>query len=57
MTSYHITEEPTKKMAVFGETHRNELTGVFLVKHWLENDTEIQRTGLEVNHLLPIQDQ
>ncbi|KAM8944860.1 aspartoacylase isoform 3-T4 [Lycaon pictus] len=48
MTSYHVTEDPIKKVAIFGGTHGNELTGVFLVKHWLENDTEIQRTGLEV---------
>uniref|UniRef100_A0A8D2DKM0 Aspartoacylase n=1 Tax=Sciurus vulgaris TaxID=55149 RepID=A0A8D2DKM0_SCIVU len=46
MTSHHITEEPIKKMAVFGETHKNELTGVFLVKQGLENDAEIQRTGV-----------
>ncbi|KAF3816513.1 hypothetical protein GH733_013861 [Mirounga leonina] len=39
---------PIKKVAIFGGTHGNELTGVFLVKHWLENGAEIQRTGLEV---------
>ncbi|XP_065388673.1 aspartoacylase isoform X2 [Macaca fascicularis] len=48
MTSCHIAEEPIKKVAIFGGTHGNELTGVFLVKHWLENGAEIQRTGLEV---------
>ncbi|KAF7470460.1 Hypothetical predicted protein [Marmota monax] len=48
MTSPHITGKPIKKIAIFGGTHGNELTGVFLVKHWLENDAEIQRTGLEV---------
>ncbi|XP_077657193.1 aspartoacylase-like isoform X2 [Urocitellus parryii] len=48
MTSPHITGDPIKKIAIFGGTHGNELTGVFVVKHWLENDAEIQRTGLEV---------
>ncbi|KAM4844237.1 aspartoacylase isoform 2-T2 [Thomomys bottae] len=48
MTSNDFTEEPIKKIAIFGGTHGNELTGVFLVKHWLENGAEIQRTGLEV---------
>ncbi|KAM6164958.1 aspartoacylase isoform 2-T2 [Rhynchocyon petersi] len=48
MTSCHFAEEPIKKVAIFGGTHGNELTGVFLVKHWLEDDAEIQRAGLEV---------
>ncbi|KAB1251118.1 Aspartoacylase, partial [Camelus dromedarius] len=48
MTSCHVADDPIKKVAIFGGTHGNELTGVFLVKHWLENGTEIQRTGLEV---------
>ena len=48
MISCHAAEDPIKKVAIFGGTHGNELTGVFLVKHWLENGTEIQRTGLEV---------
>ncbi|XP_053425568.1 aspartoacylase isoform X2 [Nycticebus coucang] len=52
MTSCHIAEEPIKKVAIFGGTHGNELTGVFLVKHWLENGAEIQRTGLEVKPLI-----
>ncbi|XP_049638579.1 aspartoacylase [Suncus etruscus] len=49
MTSCYVSEEPIKRVAIFGGTHGNELTGIFLVKHWLENGTEIQRTGLEVN--------
>nr|XP_045015021.1 aspartoacylase isoform X2 [Jaculus jaculus] len=48
MTSCHVAKEPIKKVAIFGGTHGNELTGVFLVKHWLTNGAEIQRTGLEV---------
>ncbi|KAL6092493.1 hypothetical protein STEG23_019222 [Scotinomys teguina] len=41
-------KEPVKKIAIFGGTHGNELTGVFLVTHWLKNGAEIQREGLEV---------
>lgn len=48
MTSCYVSEEPIKRVAIFGGTHGNELTGIFLVKHWLENGIEIQRTGLEV---------
>ncbi|XP_007523038.1 aspartoacylase [Erinaceus europaeus] len=48
MTSYRVSEDTIKKVAIFGGTHGNELTGVYLVKHWLENGAEIQRTGLEV---------
>lgn len=48
MTSCHVAEKPIKRIAIFGGTHGNELTGVFLVNHWLENGAEIQRTGLEV---------
>lgn len=43
-----VAEEPIKKIAIFGGTHGNELTGVFLVTHWLKNGAEIQREGLEV---------
>ncbi|XP_078211551.1 aspartoacylase-like isoform X2 [Callithrix jacchus] len=52
MTSCHVAEEPMKKVAIFGGTHGNELTGVFLVKHWLKNGAEIQRTGLEVKSFI-----
>ncbi|XP_006863323.1 PREDICTED: aspartoacylase [Chrysochloris asiatica] len=48
MASCHAAEKPIKKVAIFGGTHGNELTGVFLVKHWLEDGAEIQRAGLEV---------
>ncbi|XP_044849373.1 aspartoacylase isoform X2 [Mauremys mutica] len=49
MTScYVVHEAPVRRVAIFGGTHGNELSGVFLVKHWQENGDEIQRTGLEV---------
>ncbi|PIO27962.1 hypothetical protein AB205_0127000 [Aquarana catesbeiana] len=37
-----------RRVAIFGGTHGNELTGVFLVKHWLEHEGEITRSGMEV---------
>ncbi|XP_038942847.1 aspartoacylase isoform X6 [Rattus norvegicus] len=43
-----VAEEPIKKIAIFGGTHGNELTGVFLVTHWLKNGAEVHRAGLEV---------
>ncbi|KAK2508388.1 hypothetical protein MC885_007121 [Smutsia gigantea] len=52
MATCHIAKDPIKKVAIFGGTHGNELSGVFLVKHWMENGTEIQRTGLEIKPFL-----
>ncbi|XP_034349239.1 aspartoacylase [Arvicanthis niloticus] len=43
-----VAEEPVKKIAIFGGTHGNELTGVFLVTHWLKDGTEVHRAGLDV---------
>ncbi|XP_044139669.1 aspartoacylase [Bufo gargarizans] len=37
-----------RRVAVFGGTHGNELSGVFLVKHWLKHGGEIARPGMEV---------
>ncbi|XP_063811888.1 aspartoacylase isoform X1 [Pseudophryne corroboree] len=37
-----------RRVAIFGGTHGNELSGVFLVKHWLKHGGEIARPGLEV---------
>ncbi|XP_054828004.1 N-acyl-aromatic-L-amino acid amidohydrolase (carboxylate-forming) isoform X2 [Eublepharis macularius] len=32
-----------KHVAICGGTHGNEMSGIFLVKHWLRNPTELQR--------------
>ncbi|XP_068126815.1 aspartoacylase isoform X2 [Hyperolius riggenbachi] len=37
-----------RRVAIFGGTHGNELSGVFLVKHWLKHPGEIARPGVEV---------
>ncbi|XP_069617184.1 aspartoacylase isoform X2 [Ranitomeya imitator] len=36
------------KVAIFGGTHGNELSGVLLVKHWLKHGGEITKPGMEV---------
>ncbi|XP_056415237.1 aspartoacylase [Hyla sarda] len=37
-----------RRVAIFGGTHGNELSGVLLVKHWLKHGEEIARLGMEV---------
>ncbi|XP_036609469.1 aspartoacylase [Trichosurus vulpecula] len=39
---------PLKRVAIFGGTHGNELSGVLLVRHWEEDGAEVQRAGLQV---------
>ncbi|XP_074153862.1 LOW QUALITY PROTEIN: aspartoacylase-like [Sminthopsis crassicaudata] len=45
-------QSPLRRVAIFGGTHGNELSGVFLVKHWEENGAEVQRAGLQVKPFL-----
>ncbi|XP_026565970.1 aspartoacylase [Pseudonaja textilis] len=47
-----LQDAPVRKIAIFGGTHGNELSGVFLVKSWQENGAEIERLGLEVQPFL-----
>ncbi|XP_058020029.1 aspartoacylase isoform X2 [Ahaetulla prasina] len=47
-----LQDAPVRKIAIFGGTHGNELSGVFLVKSWLENGAEIERPGLKVQPFL-----
>ncbi|XP_075710509.1 aspartoacylase [Rhinoderma darwinii] len=37
-----------RRVAIFGGTHGNELSGILLVKHWLKHGGEIARSGMEV---------
>lgn len=49
MTSCSVVPKPpVRRVAIFGGTHGNELSGIFLVKYWQENGAEIQRAGMEV---------
>ncbi|TRY57342.1 hypothetical protein DNTS_024937 [Danionella cerebrum] len=36
----------TKRVAVFGGTHGNEMSGIMLINMWIQNATEIKRNGL-----------
>uniref|UniRef100_A0A3P9C7C5 Succinylglutamate desuccinylase/Aspartoacylase catalytic domain-containing protein n=1 Tax=Maylandia zebra TaxID=106582 RepID=A0A3P9C7C5_9CICH len=36
-----------QRVAIFGGTHGNEMSGVTLVNLWTKNGTEIQRKGVE----------
>ncbi|KAG7483773.1 hypothetical protein MATL_G00041830 [Megalops atlanticus] len=48
MTSCHnaVSLHEARKVAIFGGTHGNEMSGVTLVNLWTNNGAEIQRTGL-----------
>lgn len=41
-------QTPLRRVAIFGGTHGNELSGVLLVRHWEEDGAEVQRAGLQV---------
>ncbi|XP_074046636.1 aspartoacylase [Macrotis lagotis] len=48
MASLLGAKTPLRKVAIFGGTHGNELSGVLLVKHWEEDGAEVQRAGVQV---------
>lgn len=37
-----------RRVAIFGGTHGNEMSGVTLVNLWMKSSAEIQRKGVEV---------
>lgn len=37
-----------RRVAIFGGTHGNEMSGVTLVNLWTQNGAEIQRKGVEI---------
>lgn len=39
--------DEARRVAIFGGTHGNEMSGVTLVNLWVKNGAEIQRKGLE----------
>nr|XP_003941237.1 N-acyl-aromatic-L-amino acid amidohydrolase (carboxylate-forming) [Saimiri boliviensis boliviensis]XP_010350243.1 N-acyl-aromatic-L-amino acid amidohydrolase (carboxylate-forming) [Saimiri boliviensis boliviensis]XP_010350244.1 N-acyl-aromatic-L-amino acid amidohydrolase (carboxylate-forming) [Saimiri boliviensis boliviensis] len=43
MCSLPLPREPLRRVAVAGGTHGNELSGVYLVRHWLLAPAELQR--------------
>ncbi|XP_033907225.2 aspartoacylase-like [Acipenser ruthenus] len=50
MTSCHNYESlpAARRVAIFGGTHGNEMSGVMLVNQWIKNETEIQRPGFQI---------
>ncbi|XP_030648706.1 aspartoacylase [Chanos chanos] len=47
MTSRNVSCFPeARKVAIFGGTHGNEMSGVMLVNMWKKNGAEIQRNGM-----------
>ncbi|XP_048872760.1 aspartoacylase isoform X1 [Brienomyrus brachyistius] len=46
--SCEVSLPEVKKVAIFGGTHGNEMSGVTLVNLWLKNRAEIRRSGVEV---------
>lgn len=50
MSSYnnHMRLSAARRVAVFGGTHGNEMSGVTLVNLWMKNSSEIQRRGVEI---------
>ncbi|PWA22744.1 hypothetical protein CCH79_00002152 [Gambusia affinis] len=40
--------DAARRVAIFGGTHGNEMSGVTLVNLWTQNSAEIQRKGLEI---------
>ncbi|KAL0629706.1 N-acyl-aromatic-L-amino acid amidohydrolase [Plecturocebus cupreus] len=43
MCSLPVPREPLRRVAVAGGTHGNEMSGVYLVRHWLLAPAELQR--------------
>ncbi|KAJ8412423.1 hypothetical protein AAFF_G00127590 [Aldrovandia affinis] len=54
MTSLHsvVNLRDARKVAIFGGTHGNEMSGVTLVNMWINNGAEIQRSGLMIKPLI-----
>ncbi|KAK5859065.1 hypothetical protein PBY51_003158 [Eleginops maclovinus] len=49
MSSFNISSsfKEARRVAIFGGTHGNEMSGVTLVNLWVKNGAEIQRKGVE----------
>ncbi|XP_067388088.1 N-acyl-aromatic-L-amino acid amidohydrolase (carboxylate-forming) [Emydura macquarii macquarii] len=44
--------KPLSRVAVSGGTHGNEMSGIYLAKHWLRDPTELQRSSFTVTPFL-----
>ncbi|KAM6160894.1 N-acyl-aromatic-L-amino acid amidohydrolase (carboxylate-forming) [Erethizon dorsatum] len=43
MCSQPVPQEPLRRVVVTGGTHGNEMSGVYLARHWLRTPVELQR--------------
>lgn len=49
MSAYNNSQRfnEARRVAIFGGTHGNEMSGVTLVNLWMKNSAEIQRRGVD----------
>ncbi|XP_072350680.1 aspartoacylase-like isoform X2 [Scyliorhinus torazame] len=47
-----VTFAPLSRVAVVGGTHGNEMSGIFLARHWLKNPSDLKRSTFSVMPLV-----
>ncbi|XP_059500288.1 N-acyl-aromatic-L-amino acid amidohydrolase (carboxylate-forming)-like, partial [Stegostoma tigrinum] len=47
-----VTFAPVRRVAVLGGVHGNEMSGIFLTRHWLQDPAELQRSTFSVMPLM-----
>ncbi|XP_014648647.1 PREDICTED: N-acyl-aromatic-L-amino acid amidohydrolase (carboxylate-forming) [Ceratotherium simum simum] len=52
MCSWPVPREPLRRVAVTGGTHGNEMSGIYLVRHWLRAPGEPQRPSFSATPVL-----
>lgn len=52
MCSVPVPREPLCRVAVVGGTHGNEMSGVYLARHWLRHPGELQRPSFSATPVL-----
>ncbi|ELV09497.1 N-acyl-aromatic-L-amino acid amidohydrolase (carboxylate-forming) [Tupaia chinensis] len=52
MCSLPVPREPLRRVAVTGGTHGNEMSGVYLARHWLRDPSELQRPSFSAMPVL-----
>ncbi|XP_007943124.1 N-acyl-aromatic-L-amino acid amidohydrolase (carboxylate-forming) [Orycteropus afer afer] len=52
MCSLPVPREPLRRVAVTGGTHGNEMSGVYLARHWLRAPAELQRPSFSTMPVL-----
>lgn len=52
MCSLPVPREPLRRVAVAGGTHGNEMSGVYLARHWLQDPGELQRPSFSAMPVL-----